>query len=98
MGSKEPKTDPLETRRLSEEDVVRRSRRHRTQADPPVSLLLFFQRDGIRAVPVAEGESLLVGRSRPADLIIPDASLSRRRPDARAAKAVVWCQTPSLLT
>ena len=92
MGSKEPKTDPLETRRLSEEDVVRRSRRHRTQADPPVSLLLFFQRDGIRAVPVAEGESLLVGRSRPADLIIPDASLSRSHARIERLDGELWVE------
>ncbi len=52
--------------------------RARMQASGGAFSLLLYSRDGLRAVPLQEGRSLVIGRFPPADITIRDSSVSRR--------------------
>src|SRR5262245_29463211 len=45
---------------------------------PQRALLLLYHRDGATAVPLRAGVGVVIGREPPADIVLPEASLSRR--------------------
>ena len=56
-----------------------------------VSLLLFYGQ-GAQIVSLAEGQRTLIGRSSPADVVIPDRSLSRRHAALEVVDGRVWVE------
>ncbi len=60
-------------------------------AEPHVSLLL-YHRDGCQMAALVEGQSLVVGRARPADLPVRDRSLSRQHARFELIRGVVWVE------
>ncbi len=82
----------LETRRLTDEDVARRSERGRLATRQATTLLLIYSRDGIQAIGLTEGLRLVVGRAAPADVVVRDASLSRRHAAVELADGQVWIE------
>jgi DNA-binding NtrC family response regulator len=54
--------------------------------------LVLYHRDGVRVAPLAEGGSVVVGRSHPADLTIRDASLSRQHACFEVVGGRVWVE------
>ncbi len=56
-----------------------------------VSLLLFYGQ-GAQIVSLAEGQRTLIGRSSPADVVIPDRSLSRRHAGLEVVDGRVWVE------
>jgi DNA-binding NtrC family response regulator len=53
-------------------------RRAPTSVRSPEQSLLFYHREGTKAVPFPPGSEVIVGRSFPADAVVDDASLSRK--------------------
>ncbi len=82
----------LQTRRLSDEDVLRRGREGPGQSARSPMLLVIYDRDGIRAVPLAAGRPLVVGRARPAGVVLRDASLSRQHARFELVDGAVWLE------
>ncbi len=54
--------------------------------------LLIYSRDGVQAVPLAEGRSLVIGRSPPADVTVRDNSLSRRHASVELGGGEIWVE------
>ena len=54
--------------------------------------LLLYHRDGVRVVPLAEGQSLVIGREAPADVVVVDASLSRCHARVELRRGTVWIE------
>jgi pSer/pThr/pTyr-binding forkhead associated (FHA) protein len=69
-GGEEKPVDPTETVPVGDapRELPLRQRR----------VLLVYHRDGVETVPLAPGPGVVVGRDLPSDVIIRDASLSRR--------------------
>jgi transcriptional regulator with PAS, ATPase and Fis domain len=63
-------TTPLATHEIAELPAGRASRAR--------AYLLVAHRDSVRTIPLAAGTSVIVGREPPADVAVPDKSLSRR--------------------
>ena len=79
MVDKPDKSESKETAALSEDilDQIRANRKLESGSSRRVSLLI-YSRDGVQVVQLSEGQSLVVGRSPPADVTIRDSSLSRQ--------------------
>ncbi|MBW2733806.1 MAG: sigma 54-interacting transcriptional regulator [Deltaproteobacteria bacterium] len=56
------------------------------------SSLLFYHRDGSQLVSISEGESLVVGRGRPSDVVIHDPSLSRQHARFTLVDGQLWVE------
>jgi len=56
-----------------------------------VSLLIYF-RDGVRVVHLGEGESVVIGRTKPADVPIRDRSLSRQHATVEVIDGEIWVE------
>ncbi len=54
--------------------------------------LLFHHRHGVEVVPIGEGQSLSVGRTHPADLVLPDESLSRQHASVELIDGELWVE------
>lgn len=66
--------DPSETFRLTAEEL-----RNAEAAPAPAGFsVVIYTRDGVRAVPIPEGDTIVLGRSSPADVTVRDDSLSRQ--------------------
>jgi DNA-binding NtrC family response regulator len=48
------------------------------ESGEPQCALVVYHRDGVKVVPLREGVPMIVGRAHPADVVVPDLSLSRR--------------------
>ncbi len=59
--------------------VSLREQKAGTPAQEPRTTLVIYHRDGVRVVPLLEGESTVIGRSHPADVAIRDNTLARQR-------------------
>jgi DNA-binding NtrC family response regulator len=58
----------------------------------PCASLLFFHRDGSQIIPLHEGQSVVVGRARPADVPINDPSLSRQHARFSLVNNELWVE------
>jgi two-component system, NtrC family, response regulator AtoC len=91
MGSRDDasldKTAPLSASDLGE---MRRIKA-KDSAARRVSLL-FHHRHGVEVVPFGEGQSLTVGRAHPADLVLPDESLSRQHATLELLDGELWVE------
>jgi two-component system, NtrC family, response regulator AtoC len=58
---------------------------------PRVSMLI-YHRDGAEIVPLHEGQSLVLGRARPADVAIRDGSLSRQHGRFTLVDGTIWVE------
>jgi DNA-binding NtrC family response regulator len=69
------KTESLDTIRMTtaEAEALLRRRVPKSRA-----VLLVYHRDGVETVRLEPGDEIVVGREPPADIVIPDGSLSRR--------------------
>ena len=54
--------------------------------------LLIYHRDGVEAVPLAKGQSVVVGRGDPARVQIPHPSLSRQHARFELVEGAVWVE------
>ena len=73
-----PLQEPARRRRLAAEMSDETHRRAPISVRSPEQSLLFYHRDGTKAVPFPPGTEVIVGRSWPADAVVDDASLSRK--------------------
>jgi DNA-binding NtrC family response regulator len=60
--------------------------------DGPRFSLLIYHRDGAEIVPLHEGQSLVLGRARPADVAIRDGSLSRQHGRFTLSDGTLWVE------
>ncbi len=82
----------LETAPLTAEALARLRAVKMAHAEgQKVSLLIYF-RDGVRVVHLGEGESVVIGRTRPADVPIRDRSLSRQHATVEVASGEIWVE------
>jgi DNA-binding NtrC family response regulator len=92
MDEKEDKPGPQETAAISDEILEQiRARRKDTGTSRRVSLLV-YSRDGVEVIQLAEGQSLVIGRSPPADVTIRDSSLSRQHASVGLKDGEVWVE------
>ncbi len=70
---------------------MREAEGERSRRRAQLSLVIFY-RDGIRVVPLIEGEPLIIGRSYPADVEVRDNTLSRRHARIEITKGQVWIE------
>jgi DNA-binding NtrC family response regulator len=52
--------------------------------------LLIYTADGVEVVPLLEGQSVVIGRTRPADVLLEDESLSRQHAQAWRDREGIW--------
>jgi two-component system, NtrC family, response regulator AtoC len=52
--------------------------------------LVVYHRNGVQVVPLEAGQAVVVGRSAPADCIVPESELSRRHAKFEIARDEVW--------
>ena len=71
-------------------DTIRSS--HDQSGAPQQVSLLFRHRRGVEVVTLGEGQSLSVGRSHPADLVLTDESLSRQHASLELVDGEVWVE------
>ena len=64
----------------------------RMKASDGGASLLLYHRDGVKTVPLVEGQDLVVGRAAPADVILGDSSLSRCHARVGMLRGVVWVE------
>ncbi|MBW2700168.1 MAG: sigma 54-interacting transcriptional regulator [Deltaproteobacteria bacterium] len=82
----------LKTGRLSDAEMDEiRALKAKKPDSARVSLIL-YARSEIRAVSLAEGESLVIGRGAPADIILRDGSLSRQHARLELKQGQVWVE------
>jgi len=67
----------LDTGQLTDEEMARLRQRREADASSGPVLLLIYHRDGVQTVSLQPDADLFVGRTRPADVVVRDASLSR---------------------
>ena len=84
--------DPIPTRPLSEGELTESHDDHRDGAAGQQLSVAIYYRDGIRIVALAEGESVVVGRSHPADVTIRDPSLSRQHASFSVIDGLLWVE------
>ena len=81
--------DPAPTRPLSEGELTTTHDYQRSEEH--LSVVIYF-RDGLRVLSLGEGESVVVGRSYPADITIRDPSLSRQHACFSVEDEVLWVE------
>jgi len=81
----------LETTSLSEDELTRIRKLKKKSGPRRISLLITY-RDGVRVVPLTEGQSTVLGRSPPADVSLRDASLSRQHACIELLEGEVWVE------
>jgi two-component system response regulator AtoC len=93
MDEKDKAPGAKETAALSEDilEQIRLNRKRESGAGRRVSLLI-YSRDGVQVVQLAEGQSLVIGRSPPADVAIRDSSLSRQHAAIELKDGEVWVE------
>jgi two-component system, NtrC family, response regulator AtoC len=87
----EDKKSSLQTTSLSPDELAQIRALKRKTSARRVSLLITY-RDGVRMVPLIEGQSVVVGRSQPADVPIRDSSLSRQHACVELIDGEVWVE------
>ena len=92
MSDDKRPTDLAETSPLSAGDLRKlRAVRLAVTEEQQATLLIYF-RDGVRVVHLGEGESVVVGRARPADVPIRDNSLSRQHACVELTGGEIWIE------
>jgi DNA-binding NtrC family response regulator len=84
--------DLFKTTALSAEEMAKIRALKRAREKAGQFSLLIYSRDGVQAVPLAEGRSLVIGRSPPADVTVRDNSLSRRHASVELAGGEIWVE------
>ena len=79
------------TEQLPRDELLGAQSKERELLRHGLSLLIYF-RDGVRVVPLFEGQSAVIGRYAPADVELRDGSLSRRHALIRVEDGVVWVE------
>jgi len=91
MGEKNIDGSLLQTTSLSPQELAQiRALKNKSSA-ARVSLLITY-RDGVRMVPLAEGQTIVIGRSQPADVFLRDNSLSRQHACVELIDGEVWVE------
>jgi len=80
------------TATLSEESLAKIRARKRSAEKSGMVSLLIFSLDGDRVVPLSEGQSVIIGRSAPADVTVRDNSLSRQHASVELSDGEVWVE------
>ncbi len=80
----------FETTRLSPEEMAK-VRDGSAGPGASVSVMMVY-RDGVEVIRVDEGQSLVVGRSAPADVVVRDSSLSRQHAVIEVLEGVLWVE------
>jgi len=94
MDKKDNMPGSKETAALSDElleQIRSRKRESESGSSRRVSLLI-YSRDGVQVIQLAEGQSLVIGRSPPADVTIRDSSLSRQHANIELTDGEVWVE------
>lgn len=92
MTSSEQKSLRGKTVKLSETAIDKmRAAAGVGEAEQQLSLL-FYHRDGTTAAQLDEGQTLVIGRDEPAELIIPDPSLSRQHATLELVNGELWVE------
>ncbi|HUU01140.1 MAG TPA: sigma 54-interacting transcriptional regulator [Myxococcota bacterium] len=91
MGEKNTDGSLLQTTSLSPNELAQIRALTNKTSGAKVSLLITY-RDGVRTVPLVEGQTIVVGRSQPADVILRDNSLSRQHACVELIEGEVWVE------
>src|SRR5688572_9645792 len=75
-GQGTPVAEQRDNRTTVEREVIRPA--DFQAARQPQATLVIYAHDDTRVVELSEGESVLVGRTQPADIIVEDLTISRR--------------------
>jgi two-component system, NtrC family, response regulator AtoC len=76
---------------IGDDDLAKLRAWRKTRSAQPVSLLI-YHRDGLVSVPLADGQSLVIGRHPPSDVPIRDSSLSRQHACVELVDGQVWVE------
>ena len=88
-----PKNETLDrTTPLSSKDLAELKRSRSAGGEPRRVSLSFHHRHGVEVVQLGEGQSLIVGRGHPSDLVLPDESLSRQHAGFELIEGALWVE------
>ncbi|MBW1808157.1 MAG: sigma 54-interacting transcriptional regulator [Deltaproteobacteria bacterium] len=92
MSAEDRNKTHLETTSLSDDELAQiRALKKAKSRQRRVSILITY-RDGVRWVPLTEGQSVIIGRSAPADVPLRDDSLSRQHACIELLNGEVWIE------
>lgn len=78
------------TKPLSDAELDRLQASRRALVEGQTASLLIYHRDGVSAVPLQQGQSVVIGTMPPADVCVRDASLSRQHVAIELVDDEIW--------